>query len=68
MNTTRAAAKSGLGSRQSPYCAFKNDRARLWALVSRDIRWVLVIGIVAIFEPAASHVTKLLTSVLGAIR
>lgn len=26
----------------SPYVAFKDDRQRKWALVSRDIRWVLV--------------------------
>lgn len=26
----------------SPYCAFKNDRERRLALVSRDIRFVLV--------------------------
>lgn len=33
--------KSG-ESPNSPYCAFKDDRERKWALVSRDIRWVLV--------------------------
>lgn len=32
----------------SPYCAFKNDRERKWALVSRDIRWVLVAVIFAL--------------------
>jgi len=26
----------------SPYVAFKDDRERKWALVSRDVRWVLV--------------------------
>lgn len=26
----------------APYCAFKDDRARLFALVSRDIRMVLM--------------------------
>lgn len=25
-----------------PYCAFKSDRDRLWALISRDIRLVLI--------------------------
>lgn len=33
--------KFGTGA-DSPYCAFKDDRERKWALVSRDIRWVLV--------------------------
>lgn len=35
------AGKSGEGP-HSPYVAFKDDRQRKWALVSRDIRWVLV--------------------------
>lgn len=34
---------------ESPYYAFKDDRARLWALISRDIQLaiiaVLVVGI-----------------------
>jgi hypothetical protein len=25
-----------------PYCAFKSDRDRLWALISRDVRLVLI--------------------------
>lgn len=29
----------------SPYCVFQNDRDRLWALVSRDVRLVLIAGI-----------------------
>jgi hypothetical protein len=33
---------------KSPYCAFRSDRERLWALISRDIRWVLVVGLMAI--------------------
>lgn len=33
--------KPGAGA-ESPYCAFKDDRERKWALVSRDVRWVLV--------------------------
>lgn len=32
----------------SPYSAFKNDRARLWALVSRDVRLVVVALIIAL--------------------
>lgn len=33
--------KPGAGA-NSPYVAFKDDQQRKWALVSRDIRWVLV--------------------------
>lgn len=32
----------------SPYVAFKDDRERRRALVSRDIRWVLVALILAV--------------------
>lgn len=32
----------------SPYVAFKDDRERRRALVSRDVRWVLVALIIAI--------------------
>lgn len=38
----------------SPYVAFKNDRERRRALVSRDIRWVLVAAILAVAEVPAS--------------
>lgn len=31
----------------APYDSFKNDRDRLWALVSRDARIVLVVAIAA---------------------
>lgn len=31
----------------TPYESFKNDRDRLWALVSRDVRIVLVAAILA---------------------
>jgi hypothetical protein len=38
----------------SPYVAFKDDRERKWALVSRDIRWILVAAVLALGEvPAA---------------
>lgn len=30
------------------YCAFRNDRFRLWALVSRDIRLVIIAVLVAL--------------------
>lgn len=35
----------GRQSAGSPYCVFRNDRDRLWALVSRDVRLVLIAGI-----------------------
>ncbi|SFI03080.1 hypothetical protein SAMN04515618_10896 [Collimonas sp. OK307] len=39
-------------NRESPYCAFKDDRHRLWALISRDIRAVVVCAILLFAEPA----------------
>ena len=49
-------------SDQSPYCSFKNDRARLWALVSRDIRLVLIAAALAFAAPAISgHASQLWT-------
>lgn len=33
---------------QSPYCAFRNDRDRLFALVSRDLRIVIVFVVAAV--------------------
>lgn len=41
--------KFGVGA-ESPYCAFKDDRERKWALVSRDVRWVLVAVAFALSE------------------
>ena len=37
MNTQRSRVSS-----DSPYVAFKDDRERKWALVSRDVRLVLI--------------------------
>lgn len=39
--------KFGAGA-DSAYCAFKDDRERKWALVSRDVRWVLVAVVFAL--------------------
>ena len=33
-----------------PYMAFKDDRQRKWALVSRDVRWVLVAAVLALSD------------------
>lgn len=38
--------RSSLGG-DSPYVAFKDDRERRWALVSRDVRLVLIALILA---------------------
>jgi hypothetical protein len=32
----------------APYCAFKNDQARLFALISRDVRFVLIAAFFAL--------------------
>jgi hypothetical protein len=41
-------------SRGSAYCAFKRDRERLLALVSRDLRLVLITVVVALTLPSSS--------------
>lgn len=33
---------------RNPYECFKNDRERLWALLSRDVRIVLVVAIAGV--------------------
>lgn len=42
-----SARRSSVGG-DSPYVAFKDDRERKWALVSRDVRLVLIAFILAI--------------------
>lgn len=37
-----------LSKTSDPYCAFKNDRDRLRALISRDLRYVVVVLTLAI--------------------
>lgn len=44
-----------LGINPSPYCGFKSDRERRKALVSRDIRLVLVALIVTWGAPMLPH-------------
>lgn len=47
------------------YCAFKDDQARLLALVSRDVRLVLIALVLAFALPAASGlVVRAVTFVL----
>jgi hypothetical protein len=47
-----SARRSSVGG-DSPYVAFKDDRERRWALVSRDVRLVLIVFLLAIGESAA---------------
>lgn len=49
----------------SAYVAFKDDRERKWALVSRDIRLVLVIVVLALGEVAPVHWQALLRLISG---
>lgn len=42
---------------RNPYECFKSDRHRLWALVSRDLRIVLVAAIVGGAGLAGAHPT-----------
>jgi len=43
-------------ARPDPYCSFKDDRQRRWALLARDVRMVLIamVGAAASWSPAAS--------------
>jgi hypothetical protein len=43
-----SASKSGPNGPRSPYVAFTDDRQRKWALVSRDVRLVLIALILAV--------------------
>jgi hypothetical protein len=47
-----SAHRSSVGG-NSPYVAFKDDRERKWALVSRDVRLVLIALIFAVGGGAA---------------
>ena len=51
-----------------PYCKFKDDRSRLHALVSRDIRIVLVVAI-ALFAsaPLQSTISKLGSALVAVV-
>jgi len=54
---------------QGPYNAFNNDRDRLRALISRDIRLVLIALVFALGAPNLSpQVTKWLSLVSGYLR
>ncbi len=44
----------------SPYCAFKNDQQRLWALVSRDIRLIVIAVVVCSGPPITWRLLMLL--------
>ena len=53
-----------LASRPNPYCAFRNDRDRLLALVSRDVRIVAVVLLLLI---AGFYDSALLPRFLGTL-
>ncbi len=42
-----------MAMRPNPYCAFKDDRERRTALISRDVRLVLIVGIGTVSGAAA---------------
>lgn len=48
----------------NPYCEFKNDRHRLWALVARDLRDVAIVALVLV---GIGHVPLALVARLLAI-
>ncbi|MDR6694027.1 hypothetical protein [Stenotrophomonas sp. 1337] len=55
-------------SGDAPYCAFKNDKARLRALISRDIRFVLIAALFVIsglFGVGHAPIRQWLRMVLG---
>lgn len=50
----------------SPYCAFKSDKHRLWALVSRDVRLVICACIVVVTgAPFAPWLMQLIAKLGG---
>ena len=53
-----------MATRPNPYCAFKNDRDRLWALIARDVRDVAIVGLVLV---GVGHVPPALVARLVAI-
>lgn len=50
---------------ESPYCAFKNDTERKWALVSRDVRWVLVAALLVLADVPATKWSSLWRIIAG---
>ena len=64
MAERKLGAKPDKAGEHSPYCAFRKDRDRLLALVSRDIRLVLIAVLVALAAPSAP---ALLSNLWGAL-
>ena len=58
MNDQTARKQAEPKDRESPYCAFKDDRRRMWALVSRDVRLVRVVIVLAYGELTYGPVVK----------
>lgn len=54
------------GMRPDPYTSFKNDRDRLWALISRDFRFVIcTVAIVVGGAPMAPSMLQWLWRITG---
>jgi hypothetical protein len=69
MAITNTGTKPGNSGGRSPYCAFRNDRVRLWALVSRDIRLVLIAGLMVVATPSvASRLTQVWMFFVGSVQ
>jgi hypothetical protein len=51
-------------NQHSPYCAFKSDSSRLWALVSRDVRLVLVAVLVVSGAPSFPSLLRTMIATL----
>lgn len=53
MEVGKIATKPAKVGDRSPYCVFKSDHHRLWALISRDVRLVLIACLLAVAAPSA---------------
>lgn len=50
----------------SPYCAFKSDKHRLWALISRDVRLVVCACVLLVAgAPFAPRLVQLIAKLGG---
>lgn len=54
MARLRISSKVDRAAEHGPYCAFRSDRDRLWALISRDIRLVLIAVVIGASRIPAS--------------
>lgn len=62
--TTSTGRQNGI--KPDPYASFRNDRDRLWALISRDFRFVIcTVAIVVGGTPATPSILQWLWRVVG---